>query len=413
MLTDGRIRIAGCLLVLLFTCGQLKVVKLKGRQSSITGEVTETKDKTGYEIRTKGGVIVVSKDDVESISDVVTPEDEYRQRLSKIDPKDPAARLELAEWAFEQDLLEEAKTHLEEALKLKPDYAQARLLLRQVEAKIEAMRSVATRPAANGEKPGEQTTQPLISKDWLVGEQDIYRIRLEEIRAVDGAGIQFRNNVIERFMDSMRGREEFGEPDARKEFLGLSRIRQVMYIIPRIDRDNVAIKDDIIITRDPKFMLDFRTSIWPMVLSSCAGTNCHGGAKPKGGLKFFNMPRNQAVDYTNFVILSGFVSRGRRLINRDHPDLSLLLQYGLPKDQARFRHEKDKAPTFRSTRDPSYRRLLAWIDDLSYPPQPNYRLKYKPPFNMKLDLSGASGLPSPDSKPATTGPAKDDVPLPG
>ena len=386
----------------MFAVGQTKVVKLKGRQTTITGEVTETKDKKGYEIKTKAGVIVVSKDEVESITDLVTPTDEYHRRLAKIDPNDPKARLELAEWAFKNDLLAEAKAELEAALKLKSDYPQARLLLSQVEAKIKATKAARTRPGGNGEEPPPgSTSRPIVRREWLVGKNDIFRIRLEELRAGDTAGIQFRNDVLKRFMDSMRGREHFKEAQARSEFLALPRIDQVMYILEKIDRDNVAIKDDIIVTRDPKFMLDFRRYVWPMVSSSCATTHCHGGARPKGGLKFFNLPRNQAVDYTNFVILSGFVKRGRRLINRDHPDLSLLLQYGLPKDQARFRHKEDITPAFRSMRDPRYRQVLTWIKDLNGPPHPDYRLDYRPPFNMKLDTSGGSALPSPETQPTT------------
>ena len=175
------------------------------------------------------------------------------------------------------------------------------------------------------------------------------------------------------------------------------------YILYKIDPYNTAIKDDIIIKTDPRFMIEFRSRIWPIVAKHCAAAQCHGGDKPKGGLKLFNIPgKNEKVDYTNFLILDMFASGGKRMLDRDHSDLSLLLQYGLPPEQSRFDHPVKITPPFRSRKDPVYRRVLSWINSLSGPLHPNYRTTYKPPFKLKTAAGGLPPLP-----PETTQPAKD------
>jgi predicted DNA-binding transcriptional regulator YafY len=61
----------------------------------------------------------VAKDDVVSIAQVVTPEEEYRSRLAKIGAKDADARYDLARWAMEQGLLDPALKQVDEALALR------------------------------------------------------------------------------------------------------------------------------------------------------------------------------------------------------------------------------------------------------------------------------------------------------
>ena len=65
---------------------------------------------------------------------------------------------------------------------------------------------------------------------------------------------------------------------------------------------------------------------------------------------------------------------------------------------------------FKSRKARNYRRMRQWINDLDGPPHPGYRLKYKPPFGIKLRTSVIMDLPSPTTQPATQ-PAEDDDPF--
>lgn len=388
---------------------EMKTLTLKtGRQ--LTGEVTETPD--GYEVKLPSGVVATfSRDDVISVVDAVTPDKEYREKLAKIDPDKPQDHYQLGEWALNKGLLEIARKELLTAIELKKDYEMASLLLRQVEAKIaEAQKPpVATRPV---EKNGEDGPGPkILLTDMLLSEQDIHRIRMAELKETDRTvRIEFRNDVIKRFIEMMRGREEFRQPRAADKFRRRTRLWQTLYIRRRVERGDHAMLDDIVIKSDPKFMTDFRSRVWPVVRQYCATSDCHGCEKGVGGLKFFNIAgKNEKADYTNFVILSGLMKRGRRLIDRSYPDMSLVLEFCLPPDQATYRHPKKITAAAASRKAINYRTIDQWIRSLKYPPYPEYRLTWKAPFGMRINTSGKPDLPNAETAPAS-GPA-DEPPM--
>jgi hypothetical protein len=374
-----------CLLLAAVCLGQTMIVTLKdGRK--IIGEVTKTED--GYLVKRKIGSGVASiplrKDEVASIEEIVTPEQEYKDRLKKIDPKSPRDRLDLAKWAMGKNLLAIARTECEEALKLDPEFERARLLLRQIEAKEK-------KAAGGGKKPptvkpkgpsGQAPPDSQIPPEWLVTEEDIYKVRLEELTGADlKVAVQFQNKVIDRFIEKMRGQGEFQTRKFEQYFRSWGRAKQAFFMLTKIDRDEVGIKDDIQIKTDPKFILDFRNKIWPVIGSTCASVNCHGSPKGKGGLKLINVSgRSDKVLYSNFLIMDKFSGR-QKMIDRGTPDLSLLLQHALPREIARYKHpEKGKfAPPLRDLNAPAYKFALAWIESLAKP-HPSYRVKYKPPF---------------------------------
>ena len=148
--------------------------------------------------------------------------------------------------------------------------------------------------------------------------------------------------------------------------------------------------NDIVVKTDPKFMVDFRNKVWPIVKEQCATPECHGGSKFNGGYRLFNPAfRNERIDYTNFVILDGAPTMGgRRLIDRDRSDDSLILQFGLPEEQARVHHRKSITYVFPSRDAGTYKTVRDWVDALTYPPHPKYELKYQMPVPAKSDMGG-------------------------
>ena len=89
--------------------------------------------------------------------------------------------------------------------------------------------------------------------------------------------------------------------------------------------------------------------------------------------------------YSNFFILSSTSFKDRKLIDRDNPVESLLIQYGLPQDVAKYPHPKVKgfrAP-IRSTQDKIYKDLLNWIQNELYRWQSDYGVKYTIPVMQR------------------------------
>jgi hypothetical protein len=214
----------------------------------------------------------------------------------------------------------------------------------------------------------------------LLTPAQVQRIRLEEIRSSDRVGIAFANNALRRYLAQRQAEGEFNSRQAEQEFLRAPRIQQVVHMLSKLD-PNDPLKRDILIEGDPRAIGFFRTSVWPMVRQHCATPQCHGQPGGAGGLKLFRLNSDSnRVLYTNFYILDTYANSQGKMVDRGQPLQSLLLQYGLPDEQAQSRHpEVDLPPIFRSPQDPLFRSIVQWIrDDLLYP-RSAYRLDYTPP----------------------------------
>ncbi|MFW6133732.1 MAG: hypothetical protein ACOC8F_07525 [Planctomycetota bacterium] len=366
-----------------------KVTLKNGRE--ITGTVVETDD--GYRITTPEGLTaVIPADRVESIEDVVTPEDEYAKRKEGKDLSDPVVRYSLGRWALNKGYLEIAQRELEAAKELRAkegeDFEMADLLLDQVRERLAAREA---EDAGEGEGP-DGTTPP---RRALMKMKDVNRIRQREARDDEQIRVTFKNGVRRRFVDARRGRGDFKQPGFEKEFWDMSMLDQAQYILEHTDKSAHKIRDDIVFRRDPQVMVTYQRQIWPLLRQSCAGAGCHGQREKGDGevrFKLFDVVGDRTrAHYTNFYILSTYEDDGWKAIDRDHPDLSLVLQYGLPAKYAERKHPEEIQPLFRDREDPKYGMVRDWIDALDGPPFRGYDVEYK--------------LPKPGEDGATTRPA--------
>lgn len=362
------------------------VILTNGAQ--VVGEVIKTKD--GYQVRKPGGVLIVlSADQVDRIEEVKTQQSEFEGRLAKTDQKDPEKLYELARWASDEGMLTQARDVLNKVRQLDPTHEGARLLLRLVELRTKA----ATRPTTTG--PSEEPPDKFKPSE-LLKKEDIYAIRLHELRRGDKVRVVYRNKVLDRFIESMRGVGIFAEQGGEARFRTAARIDQVRYILENTDRDS-PLRADILIESDPLVIRQFRTRIWQMLSRTCGAASCHGGVKGAGTLKLLSAPsvRDEVV-YTNFFILSGWARGGRKLMKRDNPEMSLLLQYGLPKDLARLTHPDPPRvePIFRNPSDANYGLVLEWLKLLRHPVPGGAK-----PYGIDFQIPGQP------TKPTTTTPS--------
>jgi hypothetical protein len=139
------------------------------------------------------------------------------------------------------------------------------------------------------------------------------------------------------------------------------------------------------------------------LINTCATTKCHGG-EDAGRLWLYD--RKTASDtaaYTNFLILDRFRLPGEDgklsvpLINYNEPASSPLLQLGLPREEATFKHPEITGstrakwrPAFRSTDDERFKQAVAWIKEM-YAKRTNYPIDYTPPSPK----GAGAGTPAP------------------
>jgi len=88
------------------------------------------------------------------------------------------------------------------------------------------------------------------------------------------------------------------------------------------------------------------------------------------------------IAYTNLYILTQTTVNGVPIIDRDSPAESLLLQWALPREDARYAAPEVEGwrPRFRSTQHERYNDVLNWIESLiDANDGSNYGLRYVPP----------------------------------
>jgi len=430
MLRYGMICLMCCLLGGSTALADVKVVVTKDPSRVLTGEVTDTSE--GIEVQTSLGVIRVPRHQIVSITDYVDPEQDYSQRLEKLADDDVQGHIDLGRWAIENGLLEAGKERFEHAIALDGENREATLLLRRVEAMIKQRdeKQVPDEPGGKvGGNDGDAVASGTFDPKWLVSMDDVFRIRMAEIKEGERVRVEFDNDVLDRFAKAMTGREDAqGNMFDEREFKRLGPADKLIYILDNIDRDDTDIRNDIRIVQDPEFMKVFKETIWKLrVEPSCGAAQCHGGTSSPGGLKL--LPYAGTSDevgtrtlYTNFLILDMYRAtegpfKGQQLINRNRPENSLLLQFGLPSNMATFVHPNVDGwavrPLFTGLEDPRYVSTFEWITQSLYGPvHPYYNVNFTPPLPNPAGEDTGKQETQPPAEPESPAPSPELPPQP-
>lgn len=352
-------------------------------------------------------------------------EKKFRDRLSKLGPQDIPGRLKLAREAYDKRQYVLAREAAEQARQIDPNNAEAAALVNSIQSQIRLERQqklqqqqqqgVAGDPAegageaaAGGAGAGGEviTTQPLAER--LLKPDQINAIRQAELRPEDaGVRVRFERDVKRRFMD-YRG-------------LTPAEINQmsVNELVQRILKEGTPeMARDVTIQNDPPAMLEFRQRVQPFVLNNCATSGCHGTIQP-AKFSLITPGDSDAAMYTNFYTLQNHVKKletsgdnvfGRgelRVIDRQAPASSLLLQYGLPGAIAEFDHPEvpNYRPPYRGVNDARYQQVLRWIGETLIPVAPDYGFTHGPAATQPAPATAtAPAVPQPATRPGARPP---------
>ena len=366
---------------------------------TLEGDIIDT---TQAMVVKRGNIEVrVAHADVASVR-YVSSTSTFTARANELKPDDTAGRMALALEAFHAGQYPTAGGLAEEVLAKDPNNKQAVDLLDMIRRQIMLEGKQRVMEAATTQDTTSSIDTPLppgaLPHQYL-SDAEINRIRQTELQESDAARVRVRleNAVAKRFRDISQG--------SNGDFANLSTFQQAISIIRHGDAD---MRKDVIVLQDPGAVREFRQNIQKIVLVGCASNSCHG-SQAGGPFVLFPSPDNEAAAYTNFYMLSTYQKRpvvqpdsifggslaGAMMIDRQAPDQSLLLTYGLPPQQAGA-HAHPAIPGFRPTfatvNDGPYRRVRSWIADSLMHQEPVYGITYQPP------------VAKPATAPATTRP---------
>jgi hypothetical protein len=332
-------------------------------------------------------------------------EKSFRDRLGKLPPNDAAGRLKLAREAMDRRQLMLAREATAQAQEIDPNNADAKQLMDVIQGQIRLERMQHQPPSAaatagTANEAAGVTTQPVSEK--LLKSEQINAIRQAELRPDDvGVRIRFERDVKRRFM------EYTSRTPAEINSMAVGDLVQAI-----LKEGTPEMRRDVMILNDPPSMFQYRRHVQPFVLQNCATTGCHGTVK---GQKFalVSPGDSDAAAYTNFYILQSYIKKvpnsgenifghgELRMIDRQAPEQSLLLQNGLPGAIAEHDHPDVAGfrPTYRALTDQRYLGVRNWIAESLVPVPPEYGFTFGSSPATQPDAT------QPATKPAMTRPA--------
>jgi len=343
----------------------------------ISGDIQDDPGSNSVIINNRGVSIGIPRKEITSIEYADDLQADFARDLAALDPTDVQGRLDLSRRALDQKMFVQARQAALEAQKIDPTNADAQLMLQTIQSEQVLESRPAPAPATEPSEPIAAAPQtPSVSPAELLSDADINVIRQWELRPGEKVRVEFTPNVRADYL------HESG--DDASTFSMTDPIGQANKIIHSGDPKLSA---QVPILDDPSSMREFHQSVLPKILVGCTASGCHGGDNGQQLLLYPYSSSQPQYWYSDFYILRMFkqqfpvppnaFGQGPMLlpmIDSAHPDRSLLIQYGLPRDQAAMPHPDvpNFRPLFADERDPTYILISRWIGQGLKPFAPEY-----------------------------------------
>lgn len=303
-------------------------------------------------------------------------DEEYATQARKLQPADVAGHLTLAKWCREKGKWHHVARECRHILRHQPNHRQAKLLLELAQVQL----GKDAQPM--GRQPGPskaRAARDCGAAPRPLTDDEVQVIRRAELRLDrrERVTVKIDRTALKEFVDWAIGRPGF--PDDSKTFYRRNRVEQAQLMLRRA-RERFG--DAITIRSDPERLRHFGREVMPIVLAGCATSDCHGG----GGAGCFRLTGGRSlgtnVAYANFLVMHEFEVDNRRLVNRNSPERSLILSYGLPRragdDAKPFNHPIEIPAVFETEGDADYITLLEWLRSLDLK-RPDYGIDLSKP----------------------------------
>lgn len=319
---------------------------------------------------------------IETITTRESMKEVYRERREELADGDLEGRYELAYFLFQNRAYQLADTEIRAILDDFPDADRPRRLLRVLEERRKTVTPEEDESDAGGdrdEEAGEDSAAIKMPPPLeTLNMKQISVIRLWELPTGRDAMMELSprvrvpGEVIEKFIEQYRNRNDFPLGDESLNRLRSAQGYEQLQLM--MDMQAREFYDDVVILDDPPPMREFRRSVHRAYLWNYFIPRF--GLGQLEDLRLIRRGRATSTDniYTNFLILHNYARNRSQMINRSNPEDSLLLQWGLPRDEARQPAPDVPGwrPFFSGTSDPRFQQFVEWIRSLY--PDPKYGL---------------------------------------
>lgn len=360
-----------------------------------TTAVVTTHDGSTFEgtlVRQSAKVVVLNIAGIDTqieqtnVADIVikkSPEDLYAEKRAELKDNDLDGRYALASEMVDLKALQIARTELSSLDRDFPGSEKVRSLLTSVEAQIKISNESSTerpRPDTNSVSnprdrvPAERPAP--VHPDRYLDASQINVIKVYEVDLADRPRITIPRQVLDEVFEDFREDDRVPRTSADKRaFLkrpGYEQLKLLFDIRARDYYDKVQVREE------PAPLSEFRRVVNANYVARYFQPTFGAGQLP--GLTLFSArPESENEAYSNFYLLNTFSYEGKPLIDRTNPEDSLLLQWALPRERAKYAAPEVEGwqPLFRTTDDPQFKRYADWIGSL-YKFTPDYGIDYSP-----------------------------------
>jgi hypothetical protein len=310
-----------------------------------------------------------------------TFDERYAQYKAALAGHQPDRHLELCRWLVNQRRYDLALVELKVLMANDPP-AGTRHLLNLVEAQLALQAEARRTPpdeedAAHGE-PSDGEYEP---PGGLISRDDVNLIRVFEIDFDRPPKVSVEPHTIQAMIDTYAASGFIPRSESERRALFRAEPLEIVELLFKLRARELY--PQIKVITEPWALNLFRRRVhntW--LLNNCATSRCHGGA---GAGRFYlhrHRYKDERVRYTNLLILHRLeLDPQWPLLNYDEPMMSLIIQYGLPRQQARHPHPDVKGwkPVFGPGGQRMLRDTLHWLDAMMKP-RPWYPVEYEPPL---------------------------------
>ncbi|MHC4107902.1 MAG: hypothetical protein ACYSTY_07445, partial [Planctomycetota bacterium] len=324
--------------------GQKGVVMLRNGQVRTGVIIEDTFDHVLIEI--EGIRARLARTAVDHVRLEPTFEERYARLKANLKPNMDEEYLSLCQWLMEQRRYELARDELQTLLE-HSDMPQAHRLLKIVNAQIALLEKPepSSAPDARGgsesadlqDDTGRVYGDDLLP-DEIISSEDVNIIRVYEIAFDEPPKVTVKPDTIRTLIETYATSPLI--PASQTERTAMFRADPIDLVRLMFELRARELYPQIEVLSEPQALNMFRLRVhdtW--LMNNCATSRCHGGV---GAGRLFLHRRHykdERVRYTNLLILERLELDSQwPLINYDEPNMSLIIQHGLPRTEARLPH---------------------------------------------------------------------------
>lgn len=380
-------------------------VKVKDGRT-VTGLLVGEDDKA-ITLEISGIRTPIQRDQIESVEYLKSVDEEYAARRAQLAENDLDGRYDLALWLYQREAYDLSMKELEDLTQRFPDDGRVTILRNAVAGRIKLLEDQQTDLPPDATPPGVTPTPtprpvqrdpaiPAGLPDEKLTQEQINLIRLYEVDLSTKPVVIVPRDVIDELFDKHKDSDLVPKGRSAQSAFRSAKGYEQLDLIFRLRAREFYPR--ITVKTDPPAITAFRTQLHQQyVLSYCASNGCHGDASGGDLFLFRTSPNSDPTVFTNFFILHRYQTPQHYMLDRDQPEASLLLQYGMARDLAKTPHPEVPGynPQIRVASDPRIKMITDFVNQL-YKPAPTYGISFTPPTPGKKAPAEA-----PDEAPAT------------